>query len=274
MAARVGARGAVLEGVDCSNWQRIVAWERVAGAGRVFALVKASEDADYRDPYFAVNWSATRSAGLTRGAYHFARPSRVDPAASVDLFAAEIAGVGGLLPGDLVALDLEDTDVAPGAELADWTVAWLEDAAARLGVAPILYSGVWFMEPHGLIGDARLAAYPLWLADYRATPPAPPAPWARVAIWQYSASGSVPGIDGAADCDRFLGTAGELAAIGYGGAAPPDLTVLQDRTWRLLEDVQAVAAGWRGIGWPSTAAGLEAAAEAAKSLVRSSKGEQ
>ena len=271
-----GEEVAVLEGVDASNWQGAVDWGAVAGAGRRFAIVKASEDGGYRDPTFATNWAAIKESGLTRGAYHFARPSRVEPAASVALLREQLAAAGGLASGDLVALDFEDTEVAPTAQLERWALDWLAAAEAALGVRPLFYSGTWYTGPHGCDTPA-LATYPLWLAAYQEARPDPPPSWSSIAIWQYSAHGSVPGVSGDCDLNRFLGDAAALAALGYaGGAAPPasDVAALQDTTWGLADQLQAVAGDWHAAGWPSMGSGVAAAAEAVKTMVRSSKGER
>jgi GH25 family lysozyme M1 (1,4-beta-N-acetylmuramidase) len=215
-----------------------------------------------------------KDAGLHRGCYHYARPSGVTPAASVALLAEQIALVGGLEVGDLVALDLEDTDVPATENLCAWTLEWLELAHRRFGVRPFVYSGTWYLEPHGL-DDDRLAAWPLWLAAYQTTPPPAPAPWETVHLWQHSSRGAVNGVGGDCDLNRFHGTIEELAQLGYQASAPPDsLSALQDRTWAACEALQALADEWTGLGWPSTAIGLGSAAEAAKSLVRASKNEQ
>lgn len=236
----------VLEGADVSNWQREVDWARLAASGRTFAIVKACEDPAYHDPWFAGNWRGIKAAGMTRGAYCFARPSVSTPEASVALLAEQLDAVGGLEQGDLIALDLEDTDVEPRANLSDWAVSWLELAEVTFRVKPWVYSGVWYLGPHGL-DDERLGAYPLWLAHYRDTLPASPAPWTTVTCWQYESTGEAPGIAGDADLNRFLGGPEELAALGYGGAAPAyDVDAARDRLW--LEGAALVENGWPWFG--------------------------
>jgi lysozyme len=273
-APNPGPEADVLEGVDASNWQQTVDWAAVAASGRRFAIVKASEDPAYRDPYFGANWRGIKDAGMVRGAYHFARPSQVDPIASVALFAEQIAAVGGLEPGDLVALDLEDADVPAGEQLAGWALDWLVEAEEMLGVRPLLYSGVWFMEPHGLMTSAILATYPLWLAAYQDEPPPAPPEWETVTIWQYSAHGTVPGINGDADLNQFLGDEAALRAIGFAGTGPDPVQPLRDQTWALCDNLQGLASQWTGAGWASMGSGIASAAEAIKSLVRSSQGEK
>jgi lysozyme len=257
---------AELLGLDCSNHQAAVDWAAVAASGRRFAFLKASEDPDYVDRWFAGplghNWAATRAAGLTRGAYTFARPSVSTAAASVGLLEQRIIAAGGLAAGDLIALDIEDERVPDGENLSGWVLDWLERAEAALGVRPVVYSGLWYMQPHGLC-IPEIGAYPLWFASYQPlVPPVPPG-WQRLDFWQFTAHGSVPGVAGDCDENRFFGTETELAAIGYGGTsapAPYDVDAARDRLWHEAEMLEAN-------GWPWLGQGV-------KSLVALSKGDQ
>ncbi len=58
-------------GVDVSNHQGRIDWDRVAGDGIEFAYVKASEGGDFVDQRFRENWKGAAAAGIDRGAYHF-----------------------------------------------------------------------------------------------------------------------------------------------------------------------------------------------------------
>jgi lysozyme len=214
----------MLLGIDVSNWQGAVDWGRVAAAGYGFGLAKASEGVGYADPWFAGNWEGLRAAGLVRGAYHFARPSRNPPGAEAAWFVYRVEAAGGLAAGDLLALDLEDPGVAPDADLLGWALAWVGEVEGRTGVTPLLYSGRWYLEPRGLAGGTarhrQLGRCPLWLAAYQEEAPAALAPWERVVLWQRTDAARVPGVQGACDEDVLLeGGAEELRALGWQGAA-------------------------------------------------------
>lgn len=244
-----------LNGIDVSNHQGAVAWGAVAASGVAFAIAKCSGDegggADrFADPFFAANWRGMAGAGLVRGAYHYARPSVAAPEASAAFFVERIGAVGGLGPGDLVALDLEDPAVPVGVALVGWTAAWLDLVERALAVAPLLYTGAYYLREHGfVVGDrARhaLGRYPLWLASYQDTPPPAPPGWPRATIWQTSASGAVPGVAGPCDTDRFVGTADELRALGSAGAPPFDLDAARDRIWAEADRIEAAGHAWYG----------------------------
>jgi lysozyme len=59
-------------GIDVSNHQGDINWQRVASGGDVsFAYIKATEGNDFLDRSFSTNWSKAATAGVSRGAYHF-----------------------------------------------------------------------------------------------------------------------------------------------------------------------------------------------------------
>lgn len=211
-----------VSGVDVSNHQGVVDWVHVAANGVQFALIKASGDEGptnvFLDAEFPTNWAQSRALGLVRGAYHYARPSQVSPAASVTTFQRAIQAVGGLKPGDLIALDLEDPGVPDKTSLHQWTAEWLALAEEVFGVAPVKYSARYYTSTHDL-EHADLERWPTWWASYQTTQPAGVTGWKPLSIWQYSASGRVPGISGDVDLNVFNGTVAELRALGL--AAPP-----------------------------------------------------
>src|SRR5262249_29965707 len=62
---------------------------------------------------------------------------------------------------------------------------------------------------------------PLWVANYTSGCPKIPAPWTNWVFWQYSESGTTPGLTHAVDMDVFNGTFEQLKAFansGTGGA--------------------------------------------------------
>jgi len=220
-----------MDGIDVSNHQGpSIDWSAVAQAGKSFAFIKASEDPDFRDPHFSRNWQQSKAARLVRGAYHFARPSESSPAASVTLLQQMLQSVGGAQPGDMIALDIEDTNVPANQNLSQWVSEWLALAEQALGVKPLIYSGHWYMEPHGLLNPA-LGQYPLWYASYQPNPPPAPTGWQTISIWQHSSSGTVPGIPGDCDLNRFFGTAADLAQLGKAAPVAPPNSVYEANAW-------------------------------------------
>ena len=213
-----------IAGIDCSNWQATVNWGQVIGAGYQFGICKASESIDYADTYFAANWAGMLAHNVARGAYHFCQPDKNAPQTEAAWFLRCVNAAGGLLPGDVLVGDFE----AGTGNLHNWAVAWLDAVAQAVGFLPMFYSGRWFMDPHGLVGSDQLAQHGLWLAEYDSTPPVEPPNWAFVAMWQFSCTGQVPGVQGDCDENVFFGSVDQLRMYGLpsgsSGPAPPTLT--------------------------------------------------
>jgi lysozyme len=213
-----------IEGIDVSHNNGKPDWAKVAAAEKVFAYAKATEGLKFKDPEFVKNWAAIKHASMKRGAYHFFHPLS-KPEDQADHFCTVVGSLG---PGDLPpAVDLEwtkpDPDEwprVPRAGRVGLVVRCLQRVEQRLGIRPIVYSSkVWVEE--FIPGAAALAAYGLWVADFKSKdkPLIPPA-WKQWLFWQHTDKGSVAGITGEVDLDRFNGTLADLETISKRAAAP------------------------------------------------------
>ena len=61
------ADGATTRGIDVSQWQGSIDWDRVAGSGVRFALIRVSDGTGHHDAQFTRNWSEARRTGILRG---------------------------------------------------------------------------------------------------------------------------------------------------------------------------------------------------------------
>lgn len=195
-----------LLGIDVSSWQRDVDWWAVANAGRSFAFIKATEGDGYVNPYFTDAWKQAKLAGLVRGAYLYAQPDLASPVDHVTLFEQT---VGALEAGDMIVLDLEEGH----GNLLRWADECADLMHRVMGVRTIIYSGDWFLIPHGC-ADPQLGRWPLWKASYQHRPPPTTPGWEHFPFWQYTARGIVPGVDGPCDENVFFGSRAALAAYG------------------------------------------------------------
>lgn len=202
--------------IDVSNHQGIVSWDAVAASGIVGAFSKCTEGAYYRDPYFSRNWSEMKRVNLLKGAYHFARPSSGTPDAEAAYFLDAVDRAGGLETGDILVLDLEDTNYHGGGSYGSagaWALGFCQYLEEAVGFAPVVYWAPWY-RPDDIAAVADLANYPLWIAAYQVTMPPAPAPWSVVSFWQHSSTGRVPGVNGDCDLNVFNGPADRIALLG------------------------------------------------------------
>lgn len=211
-ATVVCADGDQLPGIDVSQWQGPIDWDAVATAGVVFAYVRASDGLLHPDTAFDDNWAGARAAGIHTGVYQFFEPDQ-DPIEQADLLLSRMGplGVDDLPP----ALDVEVTNGLEPAAVATAITAWLEHVEAEAGVTPIIYtrSDFWQSSVAADLGD-----HPLWAASWVDGCPDLADTWTDWVFHQYTDAGSIPGISGAVDLDRFNGDLAELLTYG----ATPD----------------------------------------------------
>lgn len=195
----------MLRGIDVSNWQGAVDWDRHADNGVAFAFAKATEGGDFTDRWFGRNWTGMRENWIVCGAYHFARPAG-DPEVQARHFLRAVQRAGGLDRGDLLALDLETNDRLPARKVADFARRWCRAITAQAGVRPVVYTFLTF----ALNGNcAGLEGYPLWIAapNNPIGRPDVPTPWHSWTIHQHSHK--------PVDRNVFRGTRAELTSLGY-----------------------------------------------------------
>ena len=207
------ADGETQFGIDVSYYQGDIDWNAVAGDGVKFALVRVSHSTQFFDPQFDANLAGSRAAGIHTGVYQYFEPDE-DPIAQADLL---LEHLGPLQPGDLPPMiDVESTGGQSPAAVASAVRAWVDHVEAALGVRPLIYTGYYFWQDN--VSSPDFGDYPLWIAWYGVDCPGNiPTGWSQWAFHQYCDCGSVAGISGNVDVNRFNGTLADLEAL---GAAP------------------------------------------------------
>jgi GH25 family lysozyme M1 (1,4-beta-N-acetylmuramidase) len=199
--------GSTTFGIDVSKWQGTINWASVKSAGVKFAIIRVSDGTGYSDSQFTANWSNAKAQGILRGAYQFFR-SNQDPIAQADLLISRLNTYGrGELPP---VIDVETTDGQSPATVASRVGQWLNRVKSQLGVTPIVYTGSYFWESN--VQSSAYSSYPLWIAHWTSGCPTIPSAWSGWKFHQYSDSGSVSGISGAVDLNRFNGSLSQLQA--------------------------------------------------------------
>jgi GH25 family lysozyme M1 (1,4-beta-N-acetylmuramidase) len=200
-SARASGTSYSVQGIDVASYQGYPNWASVKSSGKSFAFTKATEGTTYTNPYFATNWSRMKSNGFVRGAYHFGRPG-TDPTAQADYFCNVVHPTSGDLQ---MTLDIETTDGKSSSQVRSWIVTFINRIKYRTGRPGIIYTGFYFWRDSA--GNGSNLNCPLWLAAYVSDPSAyVPAAWSTWSLWQYTSSGSVPGVSGNVDRDAWNGT--------------------------------------------------------------------
>ena len=180
----------------------------MADAGKTFAYLKASENTGFVDPTYQTNRAQAKANGLKVGAYHFARPESAtnDAVKEADHFVDTAGPVSGEL---LPVLDLEQTGGLGTNALTTWVRTFLDRVYERTGVRAAIYVSPSFWSNR--MGNSRWFAdngyRVLWVAHWTSAkaPTLPASNWGGLGwtFWQYTSDGTVPGISGRVDLNRY-----------------------------------------------------------------------
>lgn len=188
--------------VDVSDLQGKIDWERVSEDGIDFAMIRLgrrgyTEGNIYLDDYYYENVSGVQSEGMPFGVYFFSQAITEDEAIEEANFVIKhLSGSGISYP---VVFDHEPVESADGRannlsknELTHITKAFcrkIEDA----GYTPMIYGNAFDMERLNL---NDLKGIDVWYAEYESSQPTGQFDFA---MWQYSSTANVSGINTQAD---------------------------------------------------------------------------
>ena len=199
--------------LDVSRWQGRIDWDKVKKSGKIdgvmLRVLGSKGGKPYVDPAFERNYAACTALGIPVGGYYYT--CAVTPRQTEEELAAlraALADKNFQLP---IVVDAEDP------KLRSLTPAKLSarvaEAAAQLeawGLYAMVYTYTNFADT--ALDMAALAAYDLWIADYRGTRPT-----RKHGMWQYTAEGTVPGISGPVDLSvAYKDYAGIIQRAGLG----------------------------------------------------------
>lgn len=213
--ATAGTAAARPVGIDVSNHQGKIRWSVVPDRIE-FAFLKASESTTFIDSWYDRNRKLAKRNGKVVGAYHFARPdgrgrksARRDARREARFF-NRIASPrkGELRP--VLDLEVNDAGLTPRLMII-WTKAFLQKLRRLVGVKGMIYTSPYFWQT--AMNDTKWFANhgykALWIAHWDVKRPSVPAGnWAGKGwtFWQFTDCGTVKGISGCVDKNRYNGT--------------------------------------------------------------------
>jgi lysozyme len=188
--------------IDVSQWQGVIDWRRVRAAGVEQAIIRATMGVGGVDPRLASNANGAAAAGVATGYYHLLRPEY--PGA--EQAAWFLQQVGDLPFGTFLAVDVELDNQQTPEQVADCLLAFVQAFEQAEGIKPFVYTAAWFFDPKvAPTHDAVFRQCPLWVAEYGDQLTRIPRAWKpdHWRLWQYTSSGSVDGIEGRVDLNRW-----------------------------------------------------------------------
>lgn len=211
---------AVTQGIDVSEYQGAVDWQKVKNSGVKFVIIRCggrgfgTEGKLYQDKYFASNIKGASAAGLQVGVYFFATAVNYDEAyAEADYVLSLIGNYKSLITMPVV-YDWEVNgssyrNAKVKGDMITQCYYAFADKISQAGYSPMAYF-------NGHIGGkltvTSLNTTDFWYARYISTTPDPdtgklPAittGWTscHLDMWQYTSSGVCPGVSG--NVDRII----------------------------------------------------------------------
>ena len=181
--------------LDVSRWQGSIDWDKVKKSGKIdgvmLRVLGSKGGKPYVDQAFERNYAACTARGIPVGGYYYT--CAVTQRQTEEELAALKTALRGKTFQLPLAIDVEDPrlrSMAP-AKLS----ARVAEAAAQLeawGLYAMVYTYTNFADT--ALDMAALAAYDLWIADYRGKRPP-----RRHGMWQYTSSGKIHGVSGPVD---------------------------------------------------------------------------
>mgnify|MGYP002537229256 FL=1 len=187
--------GAVARGIDVSNYQGTVDWNKVKAAGIDFAILKVGPVYGNPDDSFERNAAECERLGIPYGVYYYSYARSVkDANKEAD---RTLAWLGGHHPSLPVYYDLEDSYILQDPDFSKDKLTQIAQAFCNRMEAVGFKSGIyanlnWL---NNYLNSPSLSGYDHWVAQYN---------WrcdyaGSYSFWQYSSSGNVPGVNGRCD---------------------------------------------------------------------------
>ena len=192
-------------GIDVSEWQKTIDWEKVKAAGIDFAMIKAGSGRNRIDPQFKYNISECNRLGIPCGVYWFSYAYTEELARNEAKYC--LAAIAPYKLDYPVAYDFEYDSVDNAEKLGIEITKEMASSFARAFLGEIeaaryyaqLYTNADYLTRYF---DSELAKrYDVWLAQWPSKPNLDTKPSQAGGIWQYSNTGSVDGISVRVDLD-------------------------------------------------------------------------
>lgn len=189
--------------MDVSRWQGTIDWAEVKASGKVDGvMLRAMGNSDtglpskpYLDPTFERNYAECARLGIPVGVYGYFKA--VNKAEADKELAMLRKALTGKVLGLPVAVDIEDVLPAKLSKEALTDLTAYELAAVESwGVYAMLYTYLSYADKNLYMTGAALKPYDVWLAAYRKNKPATAYSYG---MWQYTSTGSVPGVNTSVD---------------------------------------------------------------------------
>lgn len=186
------------EGIDVSHYQGTINWDQVVGGTDIsYVYLKATEGASLVDRTYARNLAEAKRVGLSVGSYHFYRPNISWKEQFNNLISVVKSEEQDLVP----IIDIEHRGSVSEKAFIEDLRCFIEKVTAHYGKKPLLYTYHNFYNRY-LLNEFK--DYHFMIARYRSDSPTLNDGKDYI-MWQYTCTGSIPGISGDVDRSKIMG---------------------------------------------------------------------
>lgn len=197
-------------GIDVSEHNGLIDWQSVKNSGVQFAMIRCAYRG-YRNPvivkdkYFDYNVRNATAVGIKVGIYFFSQATSITEAVEEANYAINLAKQYGNCIKYPIAIDTESSGAENndgradglGVALRTTVVAAFCNQVNNCGYTPMVYASRNWL--YNNLEVTRLSTYETWLAHYTNDSSVSSDYKYDYTMWQYTSSGSVPGISGRTD---------------------------------------------------------------------------
>lgn len=196
-------KAASTEGIDVSSYSGDIDWKKVKESGIDFAMIRVGgrgygESGEmYTDERALEYINGAKAEGIKVGAYFFSQAINTEEAIEEADYVKSVLGDIKLdypvaYDWEIIKDDDARTDNVSASQATECARAFC-DRVKELGYTPILYSPS--RELYFKYDLSRLADIDIWYCEYANVPTF----YYEFSMWQYSATGTIDGIEGAVD---------------------------------------------------------------------------
>ena len=186
----------------------MIDWDAVKASGVEFAMIRCGYRGYqygyvHKDEYFDRNMQEAKRVGIKVGVYFYSQAISPEEAREeADFTLKQIENYELDLP---VVFDMEESDTGPNGRILSLSKEEKTECAVTFlhrvqnaGYTPMIYNSTMLFEE--LFVTEYIQEFEIWVAEYG---PYPRYPY-EFSIWQYTSSGTVPGIEGGTDMDLLF----------------------------------------------------------------------
>ena len=193
-------------GIDVSEWQKEIDWQQVKDAGVEFVMIRAGwrgweQGVLTEDTYAKANLVGAAEVGLKVGAYIFSQAISVDEAVEEANFLLNVVKDADIQMPLVFDWEFIDGDARTGKMDAQTLTACAKafcNTVQLAGYTPMIYFNT--DQSFQLLELRELVEYPFWLAQYDTVLNYP----YKIDMWQYTETGTVPGIETEVDINLYF----------------------------------------------------------------------